>query len=296
MPKHKTGGEGAIERKELSEEEKKELMDRRAKGESWLKLATAYGISIDRVRTLVKHIPPPPEGWGRKSQLTDKQKKNILEVLPIKTFPEIAEMYDVPIGAVVHYYRSVVRLQNGHARKRTSKLTDKQKEEILDLVPLKTTGEIAALYNVSIGTISYYLLQVRPEGGWAQRPPPRAKLKAEDIAHARVLRRAGKSLKTIAELYGVSQTAIHRIVKDIKVPPAKWKPTGKLTQEQKEEIVLRRIAGETLASLAAAYGVSSASICKIARRAKLAGGEAKHDKKQEEVIIPLHPTEGDAAQ
>ena len=291
-PNIKLGGEGAIERKELSAEEKKELMERRAKGESWLKLAVAYGISIDRVRTLVKHIPPPPEGWGRKSKLTHEQKKQILEVLPYKTFPEIAEMYDVPIGSVVHFYRSKVRSQNGHARKRTSKLTEKQKEEILDLVPIKTTREIAALYNVSMETISYYLSQVRPEGGWAQRPPPHAKLKAEDIANARVLRSAGASLKAIAELYSVSEPAIHRIVKDIKVPPAKWKPTGKLTEEQKEEIVLRRLAGEPLASIAASYGVSRASICKIAQRAKLAGD----NKEQEEATIPLHPTEDDVAQ
>jgi transposase len=300
-PSTRNQEEGAIERKELSAEERTELLKRRAKGESRPKLAAAYNISIDRVKTLTKHILPPPGGWPRPSKLTDVQKKEILDLLPIKTFPEIAEMYGVSTGVIVYYYRSHVRSKNGRERKRTSKLTDKQKKEILDLVPLKTFLEIAEMYNVSVHTISYYLLQARPEGGWAQRPAPRSKLNAEDKVAVRELRYSGESLKTIAELYGVSQPAIHRIVRDIEVPIAKWRPTGKLTEEQKEEAVARRLAGEELATIAASYGVSIPNISKLIRRVKLleAGALPAHKRKEEETVevtSPQYPTEDDAAQ
>ena len=152
-------------------------------------------------------------------------------------------------------------------------LTEEQKRE---MVARRASGEgvndIAQHFGVGRATVSRVTNPVSPPGGW--KPKHRRKLTDDQKKGVIARRMAGENAKSIAKDYGVDTSIIYRIAKHVPKPPGGWKRKRRsvLTDEQTQEVIARRMAGESLKDIAGRYGVSNALICKILSKATPTGG------------------------
>ncbi len=94
---------------------------------------------------------------------------------------------------------------------------------------------------------------------------PNRLLTATQRAELVQLRRAGWTVKAIAEHFGVHRATVTRHLANTDLPSAKSKP-GTITPIALAEIVRRYEAGESTYDLAAMYGFASSSIQRALRR------------------------------
>ncbi len=143
-------------------------------------------------------------------------------------------------------------------------LNDEQKSE---MIAQRASGEsvedIALHFGVGRATVSRITNPVSPPGGW--KPKRRRKMTDDQKQDAIARRAAGENAKSIARSYGVDTSTIYSIAKHVPKPPGGWKRKRRslLTDEQTQQVVARRLAGESVKDIAGHFGVSSGLICKV---------------------------------
>lgn len=220
------------------------------------------------------HLTESSDVPSKKPRFTDEQiRKAIMRRLAGESREAIAQSLHAR-----SYLDVIGRAPKPEGRKRVkpSKLTDEAKAEILTLMKFLHYPAIAELYEVKVATIDHFLRQIRPAHGWTKRPPKHGDLtdaKKKDIV-ARWWKQ--ETMEKIAARYGVSSTSIFCVIGQ-KVPEEdrkkrKRKKRGKLSEKQKQNVIMRRRNGDLLEDIGKSYGVSAVRIHKITKDAVPPGG------------------------
>lgn len=157
-------------------------------------------------------------------------------------------------------------------RTKPTKLKEAQRAEIMALIPVMSFGDIALKFGVTRKTLHTFLKESKPAPGWGKRPKRKGKLTTNAITTARSMRLQGATLQSIADTLQISAQSAHRMVKDVIPEEVIWKKGHKLSKEQREDAVRRRLRGEPLAAIAALYHVTIPNIHRITQRFKPPGG------------------------
>lgn len=206
----------------LTAEQKAEIIARRLNGENATAIGQSYGVSLSVICAITKNVTPPEGGWkrNRRSQLSDKHKKEIPSLIATMSYAEIALKYGVSHDAVAHFIRTI-RPSDGWGP-RPKPLTNKlSNEAIADVIRRREAGEtlesIALYYKVSAPAIHKIVKHIKL--GYRVR---KKKLSGDQIKDAISRRINGESLQSIALLYGVTAPCIFKVTKQAK-PPEGWK-------------------------------------------------------------------------
>lgn len=181
--------------------------------------------------------------------------------------------YDVTRDTVKQLTRHVPEPESGWSRKpKTTKLKEAQRGEILALIPEMSLREIAYKFGVTYRTLTLFLKESKPTTGWGKRTKRKGSFTANDIMIARSMRLQGATLQSIADTFHVSAQSAHRMVKGVIPEEVVWKKGHKLSKEQREDAIRRRLRGEPLSAIAALYNVTSQNIYQVTKRFKPPGG------------------------